>query len=87
MKKIKIHKKKCTETVSNYFFIKSDGRCVGVTYDSESDIYGDESPDRYIRVLIHNEALFNMCDCPDMEEITIDEVPQAIVDLLTFLND
>lgn len=87
MKKIKIHKKKCTETVSNYFFIKSDGRCVGVTYDSESDIYGDDSPDRYIRVLIHNEALFHLYAWTDMEEITIDKVPQAIVYLLTFLND
>lgn len=56
-------------------------------YDSESDIYGDDSPDRYIRVLIHNEALFHLYAWTDMEEITIDKVPQAIVDLLTFLND
>lgn len=84
MKKIKIHRKKCSETVANYFFTKSDGRCVGVTYDSEYDISGPDLADRYIRVLIHNGK---QLETKDMEEININEVPQTIFDLLTFLND
>jgi len=84
MKRIKIHRRKISKTASDYYFTASEKKCVMVVYDSQWDFYGTPSGVHEILIEIHNNNAF----IPNsMEEISIDEVPQAIIDLLTFLND
>jgi len=84
MKKVKIHRKKYSETEANYYFKATADKCAIVSYDSQWDYYGTPSGVHNIIVEIHNNNSFLT---EQMEEIQIDEVPQAIIDLLTFLND
>ncbi len=84
MKKIKIHRNRISKTEVNYFFTASPKKCVMVEYNSQWDFYGTPSGVHNIRVEINNNNGFLT---NEMEEISINEVPQAIVDILTFLNE
>ena len=80
---MKIQRRKFSNTGADYYFTASPNKIVLVSYDSEWDFYGTPSGASNIQVEIHNNNSFILSN---VEEISIEEVPQAIVDLLTFLN-
>lgn len=67
-----------------YFFTKDDKHCLCIDYQSNWD-FGDGSPSgaRLGEVEIHTNNAFTLTIPP---EISIEDVPKCIIDLLTFLK-
>ena len=67
-----------------YIFTKDKNHCVLVEYRKDWD-FGEGSPGgaEISHIVIHTRNGFHL---DRFKEITIEEVPKCIVDLLTFLN-
>ncbi len=78
-----IHKKQISKEVTNYYFTKSKDNCLCVEYNPEWD-FGKQSASgaRLESVEIHYK---NSWIRKDLIEIKIEEVPQTIIDVLSFL--
>lgn len=81
---MKIHKKKISENISLFVFSKSKNKCVEIRYDCRYD-FGEKSSSgaSFDEITIHNR---NAVVLDDFEEITINEVPNSIINLLTFFK-
>ena len=68
-----------------FFFTKDDKHCLAIDYQSEWD-FGEGSPSgaRLGEIEIHTNNSFSFQYTPP--EISIEEVPKCIIDLLTFLK-
>lgn len=67
-----------------YFFTKDDKHCLCIDYQSNWD-FGEGSPSgaRLGEIEIHTNNAFTLSIPP---EISIEDVPKCIIDLLTFLK-
>lgn len=67
-----------------YFFTKDDKHCLCIDYQSNWD-FGEGSPSgaRFSEIEIHTNNAFTLSIPP---EISIEDVPKCIIDLLTFLK-
>ncbi|MDR2919702.1 MAG: hypothetical protein LBV72_10115 [Tannerella sp.] len=83
--KIAIHCKKHSDNITTYYFTKSKDKCLLIRYDKQWD-FGKNSPSgaHFSEIEIHNMNSFIK---DDLTEIKIEDVPEAIIDLLSFLKD
>ena len=81
---MEVHKKQINKEVTGYYFTKSKDNCLCVEYNPKWD-FGKQSASgaRLDSIDIHYNNSFTR---KDLIKITIEEVPQAIIDVLSFLS-
>lgn len=83
MKKILIHKRQISKSITAYYFTKSKTQCLRVEYDKGWD-FGKKSPSgarlNHIEINYQNSWIKD-----ELTEIKIEEVPEIIVDILRYL--
>lgn len=83
MEKILIHKHQVSKTITAYYFTKSKTQCLRVEYDKSWD-FGKDSPSgarlNSIEINYQNSWIKD-----ELTEIKIEDVPEAIVDVLRYL--
>lgn len=83
MKTPLIHKRQVSKNITVYYFTKSENECLRIEYDKGWD-FGKESPSgaRLNNIEINYQNSFIK---DEFTEIKIDDVPEAIVDVLRYL--
>jgi hypothetical protein len=84
-KEIIIHKSKNPDNTTTYFFTKSKNECISIVYvyDKQWD-YGKSSSGVHlsdIEIHYHNSYIKD-----NLTEIQLKDVPEAIIDLLSYLK-
>ncbi|NDV83388.1 hypothetical protein [Bacteroides sp. 51] len=84
MKKIIVHKAENPDGTTTYYFTKSKTECLCLEYNKKWD-YGkkDSSGTHISDIEIYSNNSFNTSE---LIEIGINEVPESIIDLLSFLT-
>ena len=82
---MKFHKKKLSENITVYIFTKTKNKCLYIRYDARMD-FGQDSTSgaKMDDVEIHFKNSFILTD---FEEVTINDIPNSIKSILTFLNE
>ena len=81
---MKIHKAIMSKTRTNFYFTKNKRNCLMIEYDSSMDFGKFSTSGTYINKLeIHYN---NGWVKKDLIEISINEVPESVVDILTYLK-
>ena len=81
---IVIHSKKNVDGTVTYYFTKSKNKCLAVEYNKRWD-FGKNSPSgtHFSDIELHNQNSFKT---EGMAEVDIKDVPESIIDLLSFLK-
>jgi len=84
-KQIVIRKKIISDFISIYYFTKSKKQCLAVSYDKRDD-FGLDSPSgtMFYDIEMHNNNSFVIDNLPTVNK---EDVPDAVLLLLTFLNN
>ena len=83
MKNILIHHKIHSDKTSTYYFTKSKRQCLSVNYNKYWDFGKDPSGAHIdqIEIFFNNSFILD-----DKTEIKIEDVPEAIIDVLSYLK-
>lgn len=83
MKKLLIHKKQVSKTITAYYFTKSKTQCLRVEYDQSWDFGKKSSSGARLNGIEINYQ--NSWVKDELTEIKIEDVPEVIVDVLRYL--
>lgn len=83
--RIKVHRSTRKQGLQTYYFTKDAKHCVCIEYDPTLD-FGNDSPSgsRLSGIEIHMNNAFKLQNTP---EIQLSEVPECILELLTYLKN
>jgi hypothetical protein len=81
---MKIQRKKLPykENTIVYYFTKSSNKCLLIEHDLTDDFGENDTSGSRLKVEIHYQNSFNK----NLEEITMDDVPKRVKDVLTYLS-
>lgn len=84
---MKIYKLKARfyQDAYHYYFIKNENECLVILHNLNEDYGEHSSSGAMLEVEIHYQNSFEF-DKPDESQITIDQVPKRVIDVLTYLN-
>lgn len=83
MKKIQVHKFERSPNETTYFFTKSRNECLSIVYDKQWDFGKSSSGVHLKEIEIH---YYNSYVKDNLTEIRLEDVPEAIIDLLSYLK-
>ena len=82
-KEIKIHCSQDLDSTTTYFFTKSENECLSIRYDKQWDFGKSPSGVHLDEIELHYNNSFIK---DNLTEIQFEDVPEAIIDLLSYLK-
>lgn len=82
-KELIIHCSQNPDSTTTYFFTKSEDECLSIIYDKKWDFGKSPSGVQLDEIQIHYNNSFIK---DNLTEIKLEDVPEAIIDLLSYLK-